>query len=217
MGNHTTPEKKDRKRRSSRSSGSQSSLSSEEGNFEPSDIKAKRPVGGVAVLPMADLKKATQKRAEKMAAAEEEKAKADHAEGDDGEKPHVVATTVTTIKSQSHEDERTNQRTQQVEEKTFTAKTLTTGNVEEQIVTTQETKKQLRSLPQQEQDNSRINQQDGLVATEAQVFDAAAVDTSAISVGSPPLVETESRKVVHWGWMIMMTRVQRSSVPRPSR
>merc|ERR1739842_31796 len=36
---------------------------------------------------------------------------------------------------------------------------------------------------------------DGLVATEAQVFDAAAVDTSSISVGSPPLVETESRKV----------------------
>ncbi|CAL4116142.1 unnamed protein product [Meganyctiphanes norvegica] len=168
--------------------------------------------------------------------------KAEHAEGDDGEKPHVVATTVTTIKSQSHEDERTNQRTQQVEEKTFTAKTLTTGSVEEQIVTTQETKKQLRSLPQQDQDASRLNQQasppggayypgqggaygqarlrtissgsddsgtsvdpldsdydgvnkDGLVATEAAVFDAAAVDTSAISVGSPPLVETESRKV----------------------
>merc|ERR1711962_1049606 len=63
----STPEKKDRKRRSSRSSGSQSSLSSEEGNFEPADAKAKRPVGGVAVLPMAALKKATQKRAEKMA------------------------------------------------------------------------------------------------------------------------------------------------------
>jgi len=120
--------------------------------------------------------------------------KAEHAEGDEGEKPHVVATTVTTIKSQSHEDERTNQRTQQVEEKTFTAKTLTTGSMEEQIVTTQETKKQLRSIPQEEQDASRLNQQDGLVATEAQVFDAAAVDTSSISVGSPPLVETESRK-----------------------
>lgn len=34
-----------------------------------------KPVGGVAVLPMADLMKATKKRAEKLALAEEEAAK----------------------------------------------------------------------------------------------------------------------------------------------
>lgn len=34
-----------------------------------------KPVGGVAVLPMADLMKATKKRAEKLAQAEEEAAK----------------------------------------------------------------------------------------------------------------------------------------------
>lgn len=38
---------------------------------------------------------------------------AEHAEGE-GEKPHVVATTVTTITAQSMEDKSTKERTQQV-------------------------------------------------------------------------------------------------------
>ncbi|XP_064091700.1 band 4.1-like protein 3 isoform X14 [Macrobrachium nipponense] len=36
---------------------------------------------------------------------------------------------------------------------------------------------------------------DGIVPTEAQVFDASGYDTSTISMEAPPLVETESRKV----------------------
>ncbi|XP_066989510.1 band 4.1-like protein 3 isoform X9 [Macrobrachium rosenbergii] len=36
---------------------------------------------------------------------------------------------------------------------------------------------------------------DGIVPTEAQVFDASGFDTSTISMEAPPLVETESRKV----------------------
>lgn len=39
-------------------------------------LHLQRPVGGVAVLPMADLMKATKKRAEKLALAEEEAAAA---------------------------------------------------------------------------------------------------------------------------------------------
>lgn len=243
-----TPEKKEKKRRVSKSSGtsSVSSVSSDEGNFEPPPgDKSKKPVGGVAVLPMADLMKATKKRAEKIALAEEEAAaaaaaaKAEHAEGDSGEKPHVVATTVTTITAQSLEDKSTKERTQQVAEKTFTSTTMTTGTTEEKTVVTQEVKKQSRSIvpdnaatqsvirgeggharapyyPQPDYARARtissgsddsgtsvdpldsdydLVNKDGIVPTEAQVFDASGFDTSTISMEAPPLVETESRKV----------------------
>ncbi|XP_066989514.1 band 4.1-like protein 3 isoform X13 [Macrobrachium rosenbergii] len=120
--------------------------------------------------------------------------KAEHAEGDSGEKPHVVATTVTTITAQSLEDKSTKERTQQVAEKTFTSTTMTTGTTEEKTVVTQEVKKQSRSIvPDNAATQSVIR--DGIVPTEAQVFDASGFDTSTISMEAPPLVETESRKV----------------------
>ncbi|KAK7076690.1 hypothetical protein SK128_000472 [Halocaridina rubra] len=169
--------------------------------------------------------------------------KAEHAEGDSGEKPHVVATTVTTITAQSMEDTSTKERTQQVAEKTFTATTMTTGTTEEKTVVTQEVKKQSRSIapehasavsnqsalrgeggqarappfyPQQAGyarartissgsddsgtsvdplDSDYDTVKDGIVPTEAQVFDASGFNTSTISMEAPPLVETESRKV----------------------
>lgn len=165
--------------------------------------------------------------------------KAEHAEGDSGEKPHVVATSVTTITAQSLEDKSTNERTQQVAEKTFTATTTTTGTTEEKMLVTQEVKKQSRSIvaenaaapsvvrgggvqvrapyyPQPGYARARtissgsddsgtsvdpldsdydVVNKDGIVPTEAQVFDASGCNTSTISMEAPPLVETESRKV----------------------
>ncbi|XP_069995297.1 band 4.1-like protein 3 isoform X26 [Penaeus vannamei] len=118
--------------------------------------------------------------------------KAEHAEGE-GEKPHVVATTVTTITAQSMEDKSTKERTQQVQEKTFASTTMTTGTTQEQTVVTQEVKKQSRSIAPQ--DAAAIDKQDGIVPTEAQMFDASGVDTSTMSVETPPVVETELRKV----------------------
>ncbi|XP_063607287.1 protein 4.1 homolog isoform X14 [Penaeus indicus] len=118
--------------------------------------------------------------------------KAEHAEGE-GEKPHVVATTVTTITAQSMEDKSTKERTQQVQEKTFASTTMTTGTTQEQTVVTQEVKKQSRSIVPQ--DAVAIDKQDGIVPTEAQMFDASGVDTSTMSVETPPVVETELRKV----------------------
>lgn len=166
--------------------------------------------------------------------------KAEHAEGDSGEKPHVVATTVTTITAQSVEDKSTKERTQQVAEKTFTATTMTTGTTEEKTVVTQEVTKQSRSIAPEHAalaghsiirgeggqarapyypqpgyarartissgsddsgtsvdplDSDYDGNKDGIVPTEAQVFDASGFDTSTISMEAPPLVETESRKV----------------------
>ncbi|XP_068224938.1 band 4.1-like protein 3 isoform X3 [Palaemon carinicauda] len=166
--------------------------------------------------------------------------KAEHVEGDSGEKPHVVATTVTTITAQSLEDKSTKERTQQVAEKTFTSTTMTTGTTEEKTVVTQEVKKQSRSIvPDNDATQSVIRgeiggnarapyypqpgyarartissgsddsgtsvdpldsdydvvNKDGIVPTEAQVFDASGFNTSTISMEAPPLVETESRKV----------------------
>ncbi|XP_063607281.1 protein 4.1 homolog isoform X8 [Penaeus indicus] len=166
--------------------------------------------------------------------------KAEHAEGE-GEKPHVVATTVTTITAQSMEDKSTKERTQQVQEKTFASTTMTTGTTQEQTVVTQEVKKQSRSIVPQDavaidkqgqggqaatpyyppgdfSGNARARtlssgsddsgtsvdpldsdydfvNKDGIVPTEAQMFDASGVDTSTMSVETPPVVETELRKV----------------------
>lgn len=44
----------------------------------------------------------------------------------------------------------------------------------------------------------KFSPQDGIVPTEAQMFDASGVDTSTMSVETPPVVETELRKVGWW-------------------
>ncbi|RXG55391.1 Band 4.1-like protein 1 [Armadillidium vulgare] len=72
-----SPEKKEkRKRRPSKGSGasSVSSLSSEEGSFEPGGDagKTKKPVGGVAVLPIGDIFKSKKKGGSKLSSQEEE-------------------------------------------------------------------------------------------------------------------------------------------------
>ncbi len=52
--------------------------------------------------------------------------------------PHVKATQVTTRTALTKEDKETNSTTSQIEEKTFTATTMTTGHRQEQRVVTQE-------------------------------------------------------------------------------
>lgn len=55
-----------------------------------------------------------------------------------GSVPHVKATQVTTRTALTKEDKETNSTTSQIEEKTFTATTMTTGHRQEQRVVTQE-------------------------------------------------------------------------------
>lgn len=55
-----------------------------------------------------------------------------------GNVPHVKATQVTTRTALTKEDKETNSTTSQIEEKTFTATTMTTGHRQEQRVVTQE-------------------------------------------------------------------------------
>lgn len=55
-----------------------------------------------------------------------------------GNLPHVKATQVTTRTALTKEDRETNSTTSQIEEKTFTATTMTTGHRQEQRVVTQE-------------------------------------------------------------------------------
>ena len=52
--------------------------------------------------------------------------------------PHVKATQVTTRTALTKEDKETNSTTSQIEEKTFTATTMTSGLRQEQRVVTQE-------------------------------------------------------------------------------
>lgn len=140
---------KDKRRRGSRDSRVSSSDSSTEGNFVPPS--SKRPVGGVAVVPVADLVEATRKRAALMAQKQQQQQQQEEeargAAGGGGAAPHVSATTVTTISAQSHEDPTTKLKTSQVQEKTFTSTRLTSDTTQEETVVTQEVQRHTRSTP----------------------------------------------------------------------
>uniref|UniRef100_A0A0P4YUC1 Moesin/ezrin/radixin homolog 1 n=1 Tax=Daphnia magna TaxID=35525 RepID=A0A0P4YUC1_9CRUS len=112
---------------------------------EEKATQQKKPVGGVAVMPLGTdlLSKFRKDKTKEEGTTHQPVADADlpdelssgsHAHN----VPHVKATQVTTRTALTKEDKETNSTTSQIEEKTFTATTMTTGHRQEQRVVTQE-------------------------------------------------------------------------------
>lgn len=105
--------------------------------------------------------------------------------------PHVKATQVTTRTALTKEDKETNSKTSQVEEKTFTATTMTTGLRQEQRVVTQEVRTAtILTNAEPALDETPI------VKTESVKYDPSAfASVPPTTSSSYPCVPTESRTV----------------------
>ncbi|KAF4526750.1 hypothetical protein B566_EDAN015097 [Ephemera danica] len=109
--------------------------------------------------------------------------------GDDPNSPHVTATAVTTRTAMMTEDKEKNEKTSQIEEKTFAHTTTTSATRQEQRVVTQEVRSTSTVLTG--------DAQTPFVKTESMVYDPSMVSQliPPHSTTQVPLVHTESRKV----------------------
>ncbi|XP_057373633.1 band 4.1-like protein 3 isoform X2 [Daphnia carinata] len=103
--------------------------------------------------------------------------------------PHVKATQVTTRTALTKEDKETNSTTSQIEEKTFTATTMTTGHRQEQRVVTQEVRTATILT------SAEPNQEPPIVKTETVKYDPSSFSPVAApkTSSSYPFVPTETR------------------------
>ncbi|EFX65741.1 hypothetical protein DAPPUDRAFT_219239 [Daphnia pulex] len=129
--------------------------------------------------------------------------------------PHVKATQVTTRTALTKEDKETNSTTSQIEEKTFTATTMTTGHRQEQRVVTQEvrtatiltsaeptqiTARRMSIHSTSSEDSGTavdVDQEPPIVKTETVKYDSSSFSPAAATktTSSYPFVPTETRTV----------------------